>query len=107
MAYSDKIIEKINDKVFLNRCRCEFFTASIAVQNELSSTANYFNRSVLAKTIIYNRLPLEIMAHAIMTNPTIQAKIELDDDTYIDDFAFAVGSVFDSIANSHAFFNGV
>lgn len=107
MSYSDKIIEKLTDKTFLNRCQCEFYLAAIAVSSEPDTTENYANRQKLAKTIVYNRLPPEIMAHAILTNATMQTKIESDNLTYYDDFQFVIGSVFNAVADAHVFFNGV
>ena len=71
--------------------------AAVAVTTENPTTENHAERMLFAKKILYGEISTYHLAYAVLTNPTIQAKIEAGED-YDGDLDYIVDSVYDSFA---------
>ena len=96
MALSDWV--NVGDDLdFQKKCKLLFIKAAVAVASEDETTANHAARLAFAKQVLYGTISSVQLAYAVLTNTTIQGKINADED-YDSDLEYVVNSVYDSFA---------
>jgi len=100
MAISKTIAEASN-KHFLTKVRYYLVGAAVAVMNEADTEPNHINRLAYAKVILKGAADIQQIGMAIVSNATISAKIEADQD-YDGDLAYVITTILNAFANAES-----
>ncbi len=95
----NKIIAEARTRQLQDKIRYHLGAAGIAVMAEEESHENHVNRLNYAGVILRGGANIFQVALALVTNLTIAAKIEADED-YDGDIAYVITTIYDAFANA-------